>query len=209
MLPADPADGKAPSLPLAMFLSSSCCDVPAPGPWVLGGPQPLALPFQLPDKLIPSLVKYYYSWKKTRSRTSVMDRQARRLGGRKDKEDRWGGPGCPGAGQTELWGPWPLCHALPGACVHSDELEEGRGAVSEGEPDAGDPKREVRSGSASLPALSLGSIPPTPLLFLAASALSAPEYPPRPREKGGPGFSVPPPSAANPASPTQGHVPEP
>ncbi|XP_056384466.1 REST corepressor 2 [Hyla sarda] len=27
----------------------------------------------LPDKLIPSLVKYYYSWKKTRSRTSVMD----------------------------------------------------------------------------------------------------------------------------------------
>nr|XP_035956288.1 REST corepressor 2 isoform X3 [Halichoerus grypus] len=65
----------------------------------------------LPDKLIPSLVKYYYSWKKTRSRTSVMDRQARRLGGRKDKED-------------------------------SDELEEGRGAVSEGEPDAGDPKRE-------------------------------------------------------------------
>lgn len=68
----------------------------------------------LPDKLIPSLVKYYYSWKKTRSRTSVMDRQARRLGGRKDKED-------------------------------SDELEEGRGAVSEGEPDAGDPKREVQS----------------------------------------------------------------
>ncbi|XP_049635620.1 REST corepressor 2 isoform X2 [Suncus etruscus] len=65
----------------------------------------------LPDKLIPSLVKYYYSWKKTRSRTSVMDRQARRLGGRKDKED-------------------------------SDELEEGRGTVSEGEPDAGDPKRE-------------------------------------------------------------------
>ncbi|XP_036077162.1 REST corepressor 2 isoform X2 [Rousettus aegyptiacus] len=68
----------------------------------------------LPDKLIPSLVKYYYSWKKTRSRTSVMDRQARRLGGRKDKEE-------------------------------SDELEEGRGAVSEGEPDAGDPKREVQS----------------------------------------------------------------
>jgi hypothetical protein len=50
----------------------------------------VALPPQLPDKLIPSLVKYYYSWKKTRSRTSVMDRQARRLGGRKDKEDRWG-----------------------------------------------------------------------------------------------------------------------
>ncbi|XP_056657532.1 REST corepressor 2 isoform X4 [Monodelphis domestica] len=69
----------------------------------------------LPDKLIPSLVKYYYSWKKTRTRTSVMDRQARRLGGRKDKDES------------------------------SDELEEGRGAASEGEPDAGDPKREVQS----------------------------------------------------------------
>ncbi|XP_068027429.1 LOW QUALITY PROTEIN: REST corepressor 2, partial [Melanerpes formicivorus] len=41
----------------------------------------------LPDKLIPSLVKYYYSWKKTRSRTSVMDRQARRLLGRRERED--------------------------------------------------------------------------------------------------------------------------
>ncbi|XP_054664307.1 REST corepressor 2 isoform X5 [Grus americana] len=41
----------------------------------------------LPDKLIPSLVKYYYSWKKTRTRTSVMDRQARRLLGRKDRDD--------------------------------------------------------------------------------------------------------------------------
>lgn len=30
---------------------------------------------QLPDKSIASLVKFYYSWKKTRSRTSVMDRQ--------------------------------------------------------------------------------------------------------------------------------------
>ncbi|KAF4519504.1 hypothetical protein B566_EDAN010689, partial [Ephemera danica] len=33
----------------------------------------------LPDKSIPCLVKYYYSWKKTRSRTSLMDRQARRM----------------------------------------------------------------------------------------------------------------------------------
>jgi len=33
----------------------------------------------LPDKSIGSLVKYYYSWKKTRFRTSVMDRQARKL----------------------------------------------------------------------------------------------------------------------------------
>lgn len=35
--------------------------------------------FQLPDKSIACLVKYYYSWKKTRSRTSLMDRQARKL----------------------------------------------------------------------------------------------------------------------------------
>nr|XP_023029786.1 REST corepressor 2 isoform X1 [Leptinotarsa decemlineata] len=32
----------------------------------------------LPDKSIASLVKYYYSWKKTRSRTSLMDKQARK-----------------------------------------------------------------------------------------------------------------------------------
>nr|XP_033812912.1 REST corepressor 2 isoform X5 [Geotrypetes seraphini] len=41
----------------------------------------------LPDKLIPSLVKHYYSWKKTRMRTSVMDRQARKLIAKKEKED--------------------------------------------------------------------------------------------------------------------------
>lgn len=33
----------------------------------------------LPDKSIAHLVKYYYSWKKTRTRTSLMDRQARKL----------------------------------------------------------------------------------------------------------------------------------
>ncbi|XP_028362907.1 REST corepressor 1 isoform X1 [Phyllostomus discolor] len=32
----------------------------------------------LPDKSIASLVKFYYSWKKTRTKTSVMDRHARR-----------------------------------------------------------------------------------------------------------------------------------
>lgn len=34
---------------------------------------------QLPEKTIAALVKYYYSWKKTKSRTSLMDRQARKL----------------------------------------------------------------------------------------------------------------------------------
>ncbi|KAK6291735.1 hypothetical protein J4Q44_G00375200 [Coregonus suidteri] len=41
----------------------------------------------LPDKLVSGLVRYYYSWKKTRTRTSVMDRQARRLVRKTDKED--------------------------------------------------------------------------------------------------------------------------
>lgn len=40
---------------------------------------------QLPEKAIASLVKYYYGWKKTRTRTSLMDRQARKL-----KEDQKG-----------------------------------------------------------------------------------------------------------------------
>ncbi|KAF3688117.1 REST corepressor 3 [Channa argus] len=41
----------------------------------------------LPDKSISSLVKYYYSWKKTRSRTSLMDRQARKLANRNNQDD--------------------------------------------------------------------------------------------------------------------------
>ncbi|XP_018416590.1 PREDICTED: REST corepressor 1 [Nanorana parkeri] len=39
----------------------------------------------LPDKSIASLVKFYYSWKKSRSKTSVMDRHAR-----KQKREREG-----------------------------------------------------------------------------------------------------------------------
>ncbi|CAM1297345.1 RCOR3 (predicted) [Pycnogonum litorale] len=39
----------------------------------------------LPDKSIASLVKYYYSWKKTRSRTSLMDRQAKKLANQKEE----------------------------------------------------------------------------------------------------------------------------
>lgn len=39
----------------------------------------------LPDKSIASLVKYYYSWKKTRSRTSLMDRQARKLASQREE----------------------------------------------------------------------------------------------------------------------------
>nr|XP_042902486.1 REST corepressor 3 isoform X2 [Parasteatoda tepidariorum] len=39
----------------------------------------------LPDKPLSSLIKYYYLWKKTRSRTSLMDRQVRKLGAQKDE----------------------------------------------------------------------------------------------------------------------------
>lgn len=37
-----------------------------------------------------SLVKYYYSWKKTRTRTSLMDRQARKLSGVKEETSELG-----------------------------------------------------------------------------------------------------------------------
>lgn len=40
----------------------------------------------LPDKSIAALVKYYYSWKKTRSRTSLMDRQAKKFTTKGDGE---------------------------------------------------------------------------------------------------------------------------
>jgi len=43
----------------------------------------------LPDKSIAALVKYYYSWKKTRTRTSLMDRQAKKLQSVRD-EGRFG-----------------------------------------------------------------------------------------------------------------------
>merc|ERR1719232_1059701 len=42
----------------------------------------------LPDKSIAQLVKYYYSWKKTRTRTSLMDRQARKLQAQRAEEKK-------------------------------------------------------------------------------------------------------------------------
>ncbi|MGH0184959.1 UNVERIFIED_CONTAM: hypothetical protein FKN15_016497 [Acipenser sinensis] len=44
----------------------------------------------LPDKSIASLVKFYYSWKKTRTKTSVMDRHARKQ--KRDREERCSPP---------------------------------------------------------------------------------------------------------------------
>uniref|UniRef100_A0A8C4NBH1 REST corepressor 3 n=1 Tax=Eptatretus burgeri TaxID=7764 RepID=A0A8C4NBH1_EPTBU len=40
------------------------------------------------DKSIGSLVRYYYGWKKTRSRTSLMDRQARRFASKREDRSR-------------------------------------------------------------------------------------------------------------------------
>lgn len=45
----------------------------------------------LPDKSIASLVKFYYSWKKTRTKTSVMDRHARKQ--KREREERSVAPG--------------------------------------------------------------------------------------------------------------------
>eukprot|EP00061_Rhincodon_typus_P017834 g46716.t1 len=47
----------------------------------------LAVVVVVGDKSIASLVKYYYSWKKTRSRTSLMDRQARKLASRNNQDE--------------------------------------------------------------------------------------------------------------------------
>uniref|UniRef100_A0A0K8VDC7 REST corepressor n=1 Tax=Bactrocera latifrons TaxID=174628 RepID=A0A0K8VDC7_BACLA len=41
----------------------------------------------LPDKSIASLVKYYYSWKKTRHRQSVMDRQEKAKASKEGSEN--------------------------------------------------------------------------------------------------------------------------
>lgn len=46
----------------------------------------------LPDKSIASLVKFYYSWKKTRTKTSVMDRHARKQ--KREREERSVTSGC-------------------------------------------------------------------------------------------------------------------
>jgi hypothetical protein len=44
----------------------------------------------LPDKTIEQLVKYYYGWKKTRTRTSLMDRQARKLQAQREEQGIYG-----------------------------------------------------------------------------------------------------------------------
>uniref|UniRef100_A0A673BS70 REST corepressor 1 n=1 Tax=Sphaeramia orbicularis TaxID=375764 RepID=A0A673BS70_9TELE len=44
----------------------------------------------LPDKSMASLVRFYYSWKKTRSKTSLMDRQTRKHKRERDDSDEEG-----------------------------------------------------------------------------------------------------------------------
>ncbi|KAJ2951764.1 hypothetical protein O0L34_g13930 [Tuta absoluta] len=57
----------------------------------------------LPDKSIASLVKYYYSWKKTRARTSLMDvvSEGRNATETKDKKRESGGGSEPGGSDKE------------------------------------------------------------------------------------------------------------
>ncbi|XP_064623382.1 REST corepressor 3-like isoform X1 [Lineus longissimus] len=55
----------------------------------------------LPDKSIPSLVRYYYSWKKTRSRTSLMDRQAKKLANHRE-DDSDGGSDVSGNSDSDF-----------------------------------------------------------------------------------------------------------
>ncbi|KAL6478090.1 hypothetical protein MHYP_G00139250 [Metynnis hypsauchen] len=59
----------------------------------------------LPDKSIASLVRFYYSWKKTRSKTSVMDRHARKQKrDREESDDEADVGNCtsPGAAEVEV-----------------------------------------------------------------------------------------------------------
>lgn len=120
------------------------------------------------------------------------------------------GVGVAGAGRG-LTVPWlglpSFCVSL---CVSSDELEDGRGAVSEGEPDTGDPKREVRVPSCSAlpcPALSL-SLDCTRYYFPSASAIQTSERTAWSWEERDPGISVPPPPTSHSETSAQGHVPE-
>ncbi|XP_051725083.1 REST corepressor 1 isoform X2 [Ctenopharyngodon idella] len=57
----------------------------------------------LPDKSIASLVRFYYSWKKTRSKTSVMDRHARKQKRDREESDEEGEEnGCISPGDAEI-----------------------------------------------------------------------------------------------------------
>lgn len=73
--------------------------------------------FQLPDKSIAALVRYYYSWKKTRARSSLMDRQVRRLTQRAGEETN-------NAENSE-----PASGAAAAATVPSDSDEEKNDVV--------------------------------------------------------------------------------
>jgi len=58
----------------------------------------------LPDKSMASLVRYYYSWKKTRCRTSLMDRQARKLATQREGEGSEVGSEAGSNSESELEG---------------------------------------------------------------------------------------------------------
>jgi len=92
----------------------------------------------LPDKSIAALVKYYYSWKKTRTRTSLMDRQARRLGQQREDGSGYGSEAFgDGASDEETRAEGSLESKRCGNCgilantLHSTEKGKEGGVVKE------------------------------------------------------------------------------
>jgi len=72
----------------------------------------------LPDKSIAALVKYYYSWKKTRTRTSLMDRQARRLGQQREEGSGYGSEVVEGSDEERVQEVGGLTIGRPVACAN-------------------------------------------------------------------------------------------
>ncbi|XP_053331571.1 REST corepressor 1 [Spea bombifrons] len=91
----------------------------------------------LPDKSIATLVKFYYSWKKTRSKTSVMDRHARKQ--KREREER--------LGRSLLKGSANMAASVELLDLKSgDEMEEANGSNAmeiDAELQPKEPKKEV------------------------------------------------------------------
>lgn len=56
----------------------------------------------MPDKPIASLVKYYYLWKNKRKKSSVIDRQARKLASNRANENQTGSREGSSSAESEL-----------------------------------------------------------------------------------------------------------
>ena len=85
-LPPHPADGTSPFIPSKPVRTKHHNQIKPVRPVSLMSCCVSALS-QLPDKTMASLVRFYYSWKKSRSKTSLMDRQTRK--NKRERDDRW------------------------------------------------------------------------------------------------------------------------